>query len=80
MHSYAFARTVPFLPGVVASAYRSAAAGTGDWADEYLHNGYVLYDQLLYLQAQRTMERMHAEVHGSRATIYCWREFTGCGT
>jgi hypothetical protein len=65
MHSYAFARTVPFLPGVVASAYRSAAAGTGDWADEYLHNGYVLYDQLLYLQAQRTMERMHAEVHGS---------------
>jgi len=38
---------------------------TGDWADEYLHNGYVLYDQLLYLQAQRTLARMHAEVHGS---------------
>jgi hypothetical protein len=38
---------------------------TGDWADEYLHNGYVLYDQLLYLQAQRTLARMHTAVHGS---------------
>jgi hypothetical protein len=38
---------------------------TGDWADEYVHNGYVLYDQLLYLQAQRTLARMHAEVHSS---------------
>ncbi len=25
----------------------------GDWADEYLNHGYVLFDQLLYLQAQR---------------------------
>ncbi len=24
---------------------------TGDWADEYLQHGYVLYDQLLYLRA-----------------------------
>jgi hypothetical protein len=38
---------------------------TGDWADEYLHHGYVLYDQLLYLQAQRTLARLHAAVHGS---------------
>lgn len=38
---------------------------TGDWADEYVHNGYVLYDQLLYLQAQRTLARMHVAVHGS---------------
>jgi hypothetical protein len=38
---------------------------TGDWADEYLHNGYVLYDQLLYLQAQRTLARMHASGHGT---------------
>jgi hypothetical protein len=38
---------------------------TGDWADEYLHNGYVLYDQLLYLEAQRTLAHMHAAVHGS---------------
>jgi len=28
---------------------------TGDWADEYVHSGYVLYDQLLYLQAQREL-------------------------
>jgi hypothetical protein len=26
---------------------------TGDWSDEYIQNGYVLYDQLLYLQFQR---------------------------
>ncbi len=32
----------------------------GDWADEYLHAGYVLYDQLLYLQAQRTLCAIHA--------------------
>lgn len=38
---------------------------TGDWADEYLHNGYVLYDQLLYLQAQRTLARLHDAQHGS---------------
>lgn len=38
---------------------------TGDWADEYLHNGYVLSDQLLYLQAQRTFAQLHAMVHGS---------------
>ncbi len=38
---------------------------TGDWADEYLHHGYVLYDQLLYLQAQCTLAHMHAAVHGS---------------
>jgi len=38
---------------------------TGDWADEYVHNGYVLSDQLLYLQAQRTLARLHAAVHGS---------------
>jgi len=25
----------------------------GDWADEYLNHGYVLFDELLYLQAQR---------------------------
>lgn len=37
---------------------------TGDWADEYLHHGYVLYDELLYLQAQRALLSIHAEVHG----------------
>ncbi|MFO8152134.1 amylo-alpha-1,6-glucosidase [Thioalkalivibrio sp.] len=38
---------------------------TGDWADEYLQSGYVLYDQLLYLQTQRSLAALHAGVHGS---------------
>lgn len=38
---------------------------TGDWSDEYLHNGYVLYDQLLYLQVQRTLGYIHQVSHGS---------------
>lgn len=38
----------------------------GDWADEYLHAGYVLYDQLLYLQAQRTLSTLHEFIHGSK--------------
>lgn len=38
---------------------------TGDWADEYIHHGYVLYDQLLYLQALREICMMHDAVHGS---------------
>ena len=38
---------------------------TGDWADEYVHNGYVLYDQLLYLQAQRELAAVHQALHGS---------------
>jgi len=39
---------------------------TGDWADEYVHNGYVLYDQLLYLQAQKTWN--HLQYHGLKRT------------
>jgi len=31
---------------------------TGDWADEYVHSGYVLFDQLLYLKAQQEYKRM----------------------
>ncbi|MBK1700417.1 amylo-alpha-1,6-glucosidase [Thiococcus pfennigii] len=38
---------------------------TGDWADEYLQSGYVLYDQVLYLQAQRTLAAIHCDLHGS---------------
>lgn len=38
---------------------------TGDWADEYVQSGYVLYDQLLYLQVQRCLAALHLEVHGS---------------
>jgi len=37
---------------------------TGDWADEYIHHGYVLYDQLLYLQVQQEFCAMHLYVHG----------------
>ncbi|MFP4031367.1 MAG: amylo-alpha-1,6-glucosidase [Thermodesulfobacteriota bacterium] len=39
---------------------------TGDWADEYLQNGYVLYDQLLYFQALRTLCAIRSHLHGSR--------------
>lgn len=39
---------------------------TGDWADEYLQHGYVLYDQLLYWQAQKTLCAIHAYLHGSQ--------------
>ena len=38
---------------------------TGDWADEYIHHGYVLYDQLLYLQAQNELCVVHCHLHGS---------------
>jgi len=38
---------------------------TGDWADEYVHNAYILYDQLLYLQALRTMHHLRQEVGGA---------------
>ena len=38
---------------------------SGDWADEYIHHGYVLYDQLLYLQAQQDLCSIHCHVHGS---------------
>ncbi len=38
---------------------------TGDWADEYLHSGYVLFDQLLYLQALRTLCAIRKKLHDS---------------
>lgn len=38
---------------------------TGDWADEYLQHGYVFYDQLLNLQAQRCFEAFHRHLHGA---------------
>jgi len=37
----------------------------GDWADEYIHSGYVLYDQLLYLRAQQELCDIHCHVHGT---------------
>ena len=39
---------------------------TGDWADEYIHNGYILYDQLLYLQALRILIVIRKHAHESR--------------
>jgi hypothetical protein len=39
---------------------------TGDWADEYIHNGYVLYDQLLYLQVVRTFLALRNHIYGER--------------
>ena len=44
---------------------------TGDWADEYLHSGYVLYDQLLYYQAQRAVCLIHRQRHGSLDHAVC---------
>ncbi len=38
---------------------------TGDWADEYIHHGYVLYDQLLYLQALRELCDVHRYLNNS---------------
>jgi hypothetical protein len=38
---------------------------TGDWADEYLQSGYVLYDQILYFQALRMFAGIHRYVHGT---------------
>lgn len=43
---------------------------TGDWADEYLHHGYVLYDQLLYLQVQHTLCAIRQHVDGSRDHVF----------
>lgn len=37
---------------------------TGDWADEYIHSGYVLYDQLLYLQAQTSFGALEDQLRG----------------
>ncbi len=38
---------------------------TGDWADEYIHHGYVFYDQLLYLQALKELCTVHRHLEGS---------------
>lgn len=38
---------------------------TGDWADEYVHSGYVLYDQVLYYQAQCGLADLQRHVYGA---------------
>jgi hypothetical protein len=42
---------------------------TGDWADEFVHGGYVLYDELLYLQALRTLRLFHSEICGRQVRV-----------
>ena len=37
---------------------------TGDWSDEYIHSGYILYDELLYLQALRAYRAMKSRLQG----------------
>jgi glycogen debranching enzyme len=37
---------------------------TGDWADEYIQTGYVLYDQLLYYKALRSLGDMYQRLSG----------------
>ncbi|MGD8395694.1 MAG: glycoside hydrolase 100 family protein [Candidatus Eiseniibacteriota bacterium] len=37
----------------------------GDWADEYIQGGYVLYDELLYLQALRSLRAVSEQIEGS---------------
>lgn len=37
----------------------------GDWADEYLQSGYVLYDELLYYQSLRAISCFHRHIHGT---------------
>ena len=32
---------------------------TGDWADEYVHHGYILFDQVLYYRAQLEVSAIH---------------------
>jgi len=38
----------------------------GDWADEYIHSGYILYDQLLYLQALRSYRFICTKILGKQ--------------
>lgn len=38
----------------------------GDWADEYLQSGYVLYDQVLYYRALESICGIHRHIHNSQ--------------
>jgi glycogen debranching enzyme len=42
---------------------------TGDWADEYIHSGYVLFDQLLYLQAMRTLYAIQQKLNLKKGNV-----------
>jgi hypothetical protein len=38
---------------------------TGDWADEYIHHGYILFDQILYYRALIEVSAIHKFMHKS---------------
>lgn len=38
---------------------------TGDWTDEYIQQGYVLYDQALYYRALQSCATLLAKLHGT---------------
>lgn len=38
---------------------------TGDWADEYIHHGYILFDQILYYRALIEVSAIHKFLHKS---------------
>lgn len=38
---------------------------TGDWADEYIHHGYILFDQILYYRALLEVSAIHRFLHKS---------------
>lgn len=52
---------------------------TGDWADEYVHDGYILYDQLLYLQALRTAAYLQHHGLKKKSDILLDKIKTLCG-
>jgi hypothetical protein len=39
---------------------------TGDWSDEYIQHGYVLYDQILYWKALSGLSEIYKKVEGKR--------------
>jgi GH15 family glucan-1,4-alpha-glucosidase len=42
---------------------------TGDWADEYIHHGYILFDQILYYRALLEVCAIHKFLHKSEDHI-----------
>lgn len=42
---------------------------TGDWSDEYIQHGYVLYDQLLYYKALLSISEMYGNIDKNKSDI-----------
>ncbi len=47
---------------------------TGDWADEYLQHGYVLYDQLLYWRALVGLNEMYQHANSGSRENYLYEK------